>query len=320
MAKAKGSATVEKKNQELERLVVEYVPATSVIPNEWNPNRQSAHDFALLIRSMMEDGFTQPIIVHKDDLKIVDGEHRWTGAIVVEAIKRLAKARGKQPAEILTDELVDQLRDDRLGTLQQHCPDLELPVVKTAMSPEQMRIATLRHNRARGSEDFQLAAEVLRDLQKLGALDWAQDSLQLDDVELNKLLEDLPAPDALAGEEFTSAWEPDKGHVEEKGYEASTEAIVHQSLSGTTSTSMTQAAVEASRKREREMAKAHTEEERAMVRKDLGGLYRVTVTFLGEEADIVKQVLGSTQAETLLALCRERLATQPPAEAEASVS
>ena len=33
---------------------------------------------------------------------------------------------------------------------------------------------------------------VLRDLRELGALDWAQDSLMLDDSEMNRLLDDKP--------------------------------------------------------------------------------------------------------------------------------
>jgi ParB/RepB/Spo0J family partition protein len=140
-----------------------------VHPNDYNPNRQNDHEFRLLCSSMREDGFTQPIIVAQDHT-IVDGEHRWRAA---------------------------------------HEIGLELiPVVVVPMEAAQARIATLRHNRARGSEDIELATQVLRDLEKLGALDWAQDSLDLSDVELQRLLEDIPAPEALAKEQFSEAWVP----------------------------------------------------------------------------------------------------------------
>lgn len=128
----KGKAAVAKTAQALERLRVDYIPHGGLKPNPYNPNRQSDHDFQLLCQSMTEDGFTQPIVAvvmnqeHLDspkfkgnasyslgDLVIVDGEHRWRAA----------------------------------GTLGL----TEVPVVVTPMTPDQMRIATLRHNRARAA-------------------------------------------------------------------------------------------------------------------------------------------------------------------------
>ena len=87
------------------------------------------------------------------------------------------------------------------------------------MTYEQARIATLRHNRARGSEDIELTSEVLRDLENLGALDWAQDSLMMDDLELQRMLEDIPAPEAMGDEEFGTAWIPTDSNTEEDGVE-----------------------------------------------------------------------------------------------------
>lgn len=268
MAKAK--KVIEKANQALEVLQVETVPIDSVTPNPWNPNRQSEHDFALLIRSMKEDGFTQPIVVvrlteaHLTDPKfgnmkvgdtvIVDGEHRWRAAM-------------------------------ELG-------HTEIPVVPVPMLAEQMRIATLRHNRARGSEDVGLAADVLRDLQTLGALDWAQDSLMLDDTELNLLLNDISIDNALAAEEFSAAWEPDKNEVER---------FDHPNRLQTAS--VTSAASDLIRQRELALAKAKTAEEQARIRKDMA-IYRITLTFTDEEAEVVRSVLEPNPVNRLLGLCR----------------
>ena len=71
--KKKGKKEVEKKNQALEKLAIKYIPINSLIPNEWNPNRQSDHDFELLLRSMEEDGFTQPIVAVKSSTPARDG-------------------------------------------------------------------------------------------------------------------------------------------------------------------------------------------------------------------------------------------------------
>lgn len=269
--KKKGKRAVAKKNEKLTTLNVTYVSVNDVHPNEWNPNRQSDHDFELLLKSMSEDGFTQPVVcIQAEDgrIKIVDGEHRW----------RAAHTLGFD----------------------------EIPVVITPMTEEQAKIATLRHNRARGSEDIELTAELLRDLEKVGALDWAQDSLMLDDTELNKLLEDIPAPDALAGEEWTEAWEPsnDREVSEEDDVQVTTETReIESSGGGTVAAASSLAAVEKQRERERQLAEAKTAEERQALRKD-HDIFRLYLTFTGEEAVIVKQVLGNRAAERVIEMCK----------------
>jgi len=264
--KDKGRKAIEKKNEVLEQLKIEYVPLDSITANDYNPNRQSEHDFELLLRSMREDGFTQPILVQRESRQIVDGEHRW----------RASAALGFE----------------------------EIPVVFVDMTPEQARISTLRHNRARGSEDIELTAQVLRDLESLGALDWAQDSLMLDDIEIQRLLEDIPAPEALAGEDYTQGWVPDIVGDETAAIldGGTTEAREVEAGNVKTSVAMTGPAVEEMRKREKAIASAKTEEERVMARQT-GSLYRVSLVFAGEEAGIVKRVLGKTPAEKLLELC-----------------
>jgi len=185
------------------------------------------------------------------------------------------------------------------------------------MTPEQMRIATLRHNRARGSEDYDLAAQVIKDLQELGALDWAQDSLLLSDEDINHLLADLPAPDALAGADYSPAWEPDRlGETDRQAIAGnSTEAqVVKQSASdGLHVTALSPAAIEASRQREAALAAAKTHEERQMAAR-AETLYRVSLIFAGEEATLVQEELGAHPAERLVSLCREvRHACEQPA-------
>jgi len=255
MARIKGKSQVEKKNEVLGALNIEYVSHNSIKPNDYNPNRQSEHDFELLLRSMEEDGFTQPIIVHKDSRQIVDGEHRW----------RASMELGIDP----------------------------IPVVFVSMTQEQMKIATLRHNRARGSEDVELSAQVLRDLQELGALDWAQDSLMLDDTEINLLLEDIPAPEALAIEEFSDAWIP-----------SASEDQTFNSEDGKNSSTQTVDALERIRKMEKEVEEAKTQEEKEAIRKD-ADIFRLNMTFSGEEATVIKGALGNNPAQRLLELCRE---------------
>lgn len=262
--KVKGKAIIDKKNNTLEKLKIQYVKIDRITPNTWNPNRQSEHDFELLCKSMEEDGFTQPIICHKDSGVIVDGEHRWRAAVT-------------------------------LGYK-------EIPVVYVDMPIEQMKISTIRHNRARGSHDIELEAEILRDLQKLGALDWAKDSLILDDAELNALLNDIEAPEAMASEEYSEAWEPEKF-----GDDAKIVQNLRESAEGDTlSTTYTQEAVMAQRNRERLLKEAKTDEEKQKIKAEVK-LYRLSLVFSGEEAEDVKTALGDSPATKILELCRTYL-------------
>jgi ParB-like chromosome segregation protein Spo0J len=267
-AERKGRKKVEKMNERLERLEVEYVPIDWPKPNDYNPNRQSEHDFELLLRSMEEDGFTTPIPVLPDGT-IVDGEHRWRAAM-------------------------------RLGYS-------EIPVVKTPMTPEQAKIATLRHNRARGSEDLELSVQVLRDLQELGAMEWAQDSLIISDLELQRLLEDIPAPEAMAADAYGDAWNPDKTHS--STHEMTLEGREQdEGDSGTWVYAGTASAVDAARERERQLREAKTDEQREIIKKDSAkDFYRVSLTFYGDEASVVKRALGSAPAEALSSFCRKEL-------------
>jgi ParB-like chromosome segregation protein Spo0J len=258
----KGRKKVEKKAQNLETLKIQYVPVDSILPNKYNPNRQSDHDFELLCRSIEEDGFTQPIIVNDGTRApdffnfIVDGEHRW----------RAARALGFK----------------------------QVPIVYVPFTAEQMKISTLRHNRARGSEDIELSAQVLRDLRELGALDHAMDSLMLDDVEMQRLLDDIPAPEIMQAEEYAQAWEP-----QEIGSDGSApnSGITHHSAQ----------AIEAIRDQERRIQQAKTEEERTQAKRD-SNIQRLSLVFSQEQWVIINAVLGNKPAETLYELCARELA------------
>ena len=251
----KGQAAVEKKAEALHELSISYMLLTDIHPNSYNPNRQNEHEFDLLCKSIQEDGFTQPIIV-AEDLTIVDGEHRWRAA---------------------------------------HSVGLErVPVVVVPMAAPQARIATLRHNRARGSEDIELATEVLRDLEKLGALDWAADSLDLSDVELQRLLDDIPAPEALARAEFSEAWMPGGDSAPAGGIreEQNEHEIVGATHSGH----------DAAREAELRLRQARSEEERVAIKRDRA-VFRLNLVFTGLEGFVVRKALGQAPAQTILDWC-----------------
>jgi ParB-like chromosome segregation protein Spo0J len=261
--KDKGRKAINELAQKLERLEIAYVPIDSVKPNSYNANRQSDHDFELLLSSIRTDGFTQPVVVQKDVMEIVDGEHRW----------RAARELGYT----------------------------EIPVVFVQMEEGQRMVSTLRHNRARGSEDIELTAGILRDLEQLGSIDWAQDELMLDDVELERLLHDVAAPEALAAEEFSQAWVPEGTH------HSAEEGQFNRTIGGAAAIEgATAAASDSLRVAEKALAVAKTDEERQSAMKDRD-VHRVALSFTGAEARDVREALGDKPAEELLRLCRIKL-------------
>ncbi len=235
----------------LKELKVEYLALTELKPNEYNPNRQSEHEFELLLRSMKEDGFTQPVLAMMDGT-IIDGEHRW----------RAAQALGIDP----------------------------IPVVRINMTEAQRRIATLRHNMARGSHDVEQVADILKDLEKLGAIEWAQDSLMLTDVEIDRMLNDIQAPEELgADQEWSEGWTPTK--CDERT--VSEGAITSQAQ---ISERLRHDPVQAERAREeQQISKAEQVKQLQTV--------SVNFVFTSEQWAVISKVLGANRAEGLYQLC-----------------
>lgn len=261
----RGLRNVEKKAKRLERLIVTYVGIDELKPNSYNPNRQNDHDFELLLSSIREDGFTQPIVCTKD-FTIVDGEHRWRGA-------------------------------RKLGMEK-------IPVVVVDMNADQMRISTLRHNRARGSEDIDLSTEVLRDLRELGALDWAKDSLLMTNDEMEKLMDDIPAAEALAGDEFSEAWIPAK----EKSDTVATGKI---DLAPNVSVSASEKVVELVNETAEKIKDIDDDKiKKRFLQETSDKIYKISVSFSGEEADVVKAILGEKPAERLKELALASIKTE----------
>lgn len=240
-------------------------PADSIRPNSYNPNRQNGREFLLLLQSLDEDGMTQSPVVNRESREIIDGEHRWRGWIVLHYLKKAGKWPSKDRKYLL------ELRD-RTDELLKEMPGFTVPVVLTDMTAEQMRIATLRHNRARGTEDLEATAVVMQELRELGALEEAKGALLLDDTDVQRMIDKATADEALANEQFTDSWVP-AADSEGDGGKAKTVSM--------------------------------TDSWRQAVPEEKTNLYRVTLTFYGEESELVKAIIGPAPAQRLLELCRK---------------
>jgi ParB-like chromosome segregation protein Spo0J len=84
---------------------LQWVARNVLKPNDYNPNKVSRENLELLIRSILSNGWTLPIVC-RPDYTIIDGFHRW---IVAGEEPLKSKLDGKVPVVIVVhdDEAAD---------------------------------------------------------------------------------------------------------------------------------------------------------------------------------------------------------------------
>jgi ParB-like chromosome segregation protein Spo0J len=157
---------------------VRWVKATDLFANGYNPNHVAPPEMELLKISIMEDGFTQPIVV-KPSGEIVDGFHRWT--------------LGSKDADLLK----------RYGGL------VPVAILNPADEAHQM-MSTVRHNRARGTHRVLPMGNIVRTLADKLKLPEAEimKRLGMEDEEVERLRDTSGMTERGAGAEFGKGWEP----------------------------------------------------------------------------------------------------------------
>lgn len=282
----KGKRQLAKNFNTLQVLQVIYIPPSKISPNSYNPNRQSESEFNLLLKSMSEDGFTQPIVVRPNidrqaacNAIKIDPASKWNEIDWLKVFKTM-------PVDADWVTIVD---GEHRWRASQRLNYPEIPVVVTDMTDQQQRIATLRHNRARGTEDIDLTAQVMKELEQLGALEHAVDSLDLDEVEVQRLLTDAKATE-LAFQEFSNK------------QELRTE-VANELLDSNLSES--QLAAEQRRIIERKMNEAKSDEERQMIQRTMK-VKRFVFAVSPDEAVIIDKALGNENpAKRLVEICQK---------------
>lgn len=148
--------------------------------NDYNPNSVAPPEMKLLKLSIMEDGWTQPIVARSNG-EIVDGFHRWTVSADPEVY---AMTDGMVPVVKLRDEI----------------------------DPAHQRMSTIRHNRARGSHAVTSMADIVAELSD-GGLTRKEigTRLGMEPEEVDRLLDRGRMTTRAANPEqrFNPAWIPD---------------------------------------------------------------------------------------------------------------
>lgn len=145
--------------------------------NSYNPNHVAPPEKRLLKISILEDGWTMPIVV-RSDMEIVDGFHRWLTS-------------ADKAVYALTDGLV--------------------PVVKLSeeKSLADQMMSTIRHNRARGIHHVVRMSEIVEALASDGlTADEIAARLQMDEEEVSRLLDHGNMLKRGSLPEFNQGWVP----------------------------------------------------------------------------------------------------------------
>lgn len=158
---------------------VQWLHRTELKANDYNPNAVAPPEMDLLALSILEDGWTQPIVALADKT-IVDGFHRWT-------------VSGRPEVYALTDGYV--------------------PVVLLAADPVHRMMSTIRHNRARGTHAVLRMADIVRQMAVAGLpADEICRRLGMEDEELERLLDragmTVRGTRGVSG--FGKAWAPSR--------------------------------------------------------------------------------------------------------------
>lgn len=165
-----------------------WVESDNVEANDYNPNSVAPPEMELLKHSILEDGYTQPIVTYQKEKtrEVVDGFHRNRVGKEVEEVNR--RTSGYLP--VVTINQGREGKSDRIA-------------------------ATIRHNRARGKHRIDAMAEIVMDLKKRN---WSpkkiSKELGMDADEVLRLSQITGLAEMFADRDFSEAWEAEE--IEER--------------------------------------------------------------------------------------------------------
>jgi ParB-like chromosome segregation protein Spo0J len=159
---------------------VKAVPLDKIRANSYNPNAVAPPEMKLLEKSILEDGYTMPIVcyyLHAEDLyEIVDGFHRF----MIMKSNRMIRERENSMMPVV---VIDKDISNRIAS-------------------------TIRHNRARGSHDIDLMSNIVGELTKAGMSDaWIMRNIGMDADELLRLKQLTGLAELFKDKEFSNSFE-----------------------------------------------------------------------------------------------------------------
>jgi len=169
-----------------------WVKAERVEANDYNPNAVAPPEMRLLETSIIEDGYTQPIVTFDDNgrIEVVDGFHRNRVGRECKPVRK--RVKGYLPVTTINRHRAG--RGDRIA-------------------------ATIRHNRARGKHKIEAMSEIVIELK---GRNWSNErigrELGMDQDEILRLCQITGLAELFSDSEFSRSWDAE-GEVEEGDFE-----------------------------------------------------------------------------------------------------
>lgn len=160
---------------------VKWVKSENVVANDYNPNKVAPPEMELLEISIMNDGYTQPVVTFpkEDKVEVVDGFHRTRVSKESKIVRQ--RVYGYTPTVIIRKEQQD--KNDRIAS-------------------------TIRHNRARGKHQIDAMSEIILELKNRN---WKNEriarELGMDEEEILRLCQITGLQDIFKDDDFSKSWE-----------------------------------------------------------------------------------------------------------------
>lgn len=160
---------------------VKWVASDSVVSNDYNPNSVAPPEMQLLEISILNDGYTQPIVTwpQGDKIEVIDGFHR--NRVGKESSIIRERIHGFLPTVIIRKD--QEGKNDRIAS-------------------------TIRHNRARGKHAVSAMSDIVLELKKRN---WSESriskELGMDEDEILRLCQISGLAEAFENDDFSQAWE-----------------------------------------------------------------------------------------------------------------
>lgn len=161
---------------------VKWIVNTDVVANDYNPNKVAPPEMELLEVSIMNDGYTQPIVSwenpKKEKVEVIDGFHRNR----VGKESKIVNQRVKGYLPIVNIRKEQSGKNDRIAS-------------------------TIRHNRARGKHQINAMSEIVIELKNRN---WTNKriskQLGMDEEEVLRLCQISGLEDLFTDKDFNKAW------------------------------------------------------------------------------------------------------------------
>lgn len=161
---------------------VKWIPCENVVANDYNPNKVAPPEMELLEISIMNDGYTQPVVTFPKEnniVEVVDGFHRTRVSKESKVVRQ--RVLGYTPTVIIRKEQTD--KNDRIAS-------------------------TIRHNRARGKHQIDAMSEIVLELKNRN---WKNEriarELGMDEEEILRLCQITGLQDIFKDDDFSKSWE-----------------------------------------------------------------------------------------------------------------